>query len=115
MMSTKLFNLNCRLPASFAVIMSGWIAVSAANAADGTKDTTCNWNFERAGTAVLNNGETDPQSYSKLLPWPDADGNLIYSGCYDPAPLLTAYPGSDRCFKAIDISYPEKPRRLVEQ
>jgi hypothetical protein len=101
------------LLASLTILLAAGIIISAAYAADSTEDTSCNWNFERVGTAALPNGNADPQSFSKLAPWPNTDGNLIYSGCYDPAPLLADSPGSDRCFTTIDVSNPEKPSRLA--
>jgi hypothetical protein len=97
---------------SVAIILAVWMTRFTANAADSTEDTTTNWNFERVGAAVLPNGDTDPQSYSKLSPWPYTDGNLIYSGCYDPAPLLTNSVGCDRCFATIDVSDPKHPKEV---
>ena len=37
------------------------------------------WNMEWVG-ASLDKGQVDVQSYSKLAPWPDTDGQYLYSG-----------------------------------
>jgi hypothetical protein len=71
------------------------------------------WNFERVGTAVTADGETDLGAYAKLGPWPGPDGDILYSGCYDPSTLTTDIPGSDRCFATVDLSDPERPVRLA--
>ncbi|MCC7464191.1 MAG: hypothetical protein IT480_17235 [Gammaproteobacteria bacterium] len=69
--------------------------------------------FERVGMVVTGTGAADRHSYSKLAPWPMTDGNRLYSGCYDPAPLLADQPGQDRCFTTIDLAQPDKPVRLA--
>ena len=71
------------------------------------------WNFERVGTMVTADGETDLRAYSKLGPWPNTDGNILYSGCYDPSTLTADNPGSERCFVTVDLSNPEKPVNLA--
>ena len=71
------------------------------------------WNFERVGTAVTADGNVDLGAYSKLGPWPNPDGNIIYSGCYDPSTLTPDIAGSDRCFATVDISDPANPVRLT--
>lgn len=77
-----------------------------------TSDTRV-WNFERVGTARTQDGNVDLGAYAKLGPWPNPDGNIIYSGCYDPSTLTTEIPASDRCFATVDISDPDNPVRLA--
>jgi hypothetical protein len=69
------------------------------------------WNFERVGSVTTADGSIDRAAYSKLAPWPDTDGHYLYSGCYDPAALMTDTPGADRCFMTVDLSDPRKPVR----
>lgn len=71
------------------------------------------WNFERLGTAKTADGNIDLGAYAKLGPWPNPDGNIIYSGCYDPSTLTPEISGSDRCFSTVDISDPINPVRLA--
>ena len=71
------------------------------------------WNFERIGTAVTADGQIDVGAYAKLGPWPSPDGNILYSGCYDPSTLTPDIPGSDRCFSTVDLSDPNTPVRLA--
>ena len=70
-------------------------------------------NFVRVGTGTTADGATDRNAYSKMGPWPGTDGSLLYSGCYEPAPLVTGTAGADRCFMTIDLSDPENPVRLA--
>jgi NAD(P)H dehydrogenase (quinone) len=69
-------------------------------------------NFERVGYGVDGGGKFDPQSFSKLAPWPDVDGKMLYSGCYDPTPLIPAPLGHDRCFITVSLAQPDHPQRL---
>lgn len=75
------------------------------------------YRFERVGKAVLANnaqGHADNISYTKVAPWPYTDGDVFYTGCYDPNPIQ--YEGeewSDRCFATVDISVPVNPVRLA--
>ena len=71
------------------------------------------WNFERVGAATLADGRLDLASFSKLAPWPNTDGDFLYSGCYDPSPLDTARPAPDRCFMTVDLSDATTPTRLA--
>ncbi len=71
------------------------------------------WNFERVGMATLPDGNLDLASFSKLAPWPNTDGDYLYSGCYDPSPLDNAQPAPDRCFMTVDLSDPTNPVRLA--
>ena len=69
------------------------------------------WNFERVGTMMGGEGNIDLQTTSKLAPWPTTDGRYLYSGCYDPAPLMPKDTAADRCFLTVDIGDPLKPVR----
>ena len=69
------------------------------------------WNMESVG-AAQNNGQVDVGAYSKLAPWPDTDGQYLYSGCYDPSPLATN-PGANQCFMTVSLKDPNKPERLA--
>lgn len=69
------------------------------------------WNMQLVG-ASFDNGDVDVQSYSKLAPWPDTDGQYLYSGCYDPAPLVPR-PGASQCFMTVSLKDPKKPVRLA--
>jgi hypothetical protein len=70
-------------------------------------------NFERIGIGTLPDGQTDLGSYSKLAPWPNTDGDYLYSGCYDPSLLDTVRAAPDRCFMTVDLSDPTTPVRLA--
>jgi hypothetical protein len=70
-------------------------------------------NMQRIGAAVGSDGKIDLGPYSKLAPWPETDGRYLYSGCYDPAPLVKNIPEADRCFMTVDLKDPEKPVRLA--
>ena len=67
----------------------------------------------RVGAAVTADGSVDFAAYSKLAPWPRADGGYLYSGCYPSAPLLADAAGADRCFMSIDLGDPRRPRRVA--
>ena len=71
------------------------------------------WNFERVGIATLPDGRLDLASFSKLAPWPNTDGDYLYTGCYDPSPLGMVTPAPDRCFMTVDLSDPTNPVRLA--
>ncbi len=71
------------------------------------------WNFERVGIGTLPDGRIDLASFSKLAPWPNTDGDYLYSGCYDPSPLDVVRPAPDRCFMTVDLSNPANPVRLA--
>jgi hypothetical protein len=105
---------------------AGWLAVFfliaaemlAAQQADGTAATQKGpaegaRNMQRVGAATGSNGKIDLGPYSKLAPWPNTDGRYLYSGCYDPAPLMQNIPEADRCFMTINLKDPEKPVRLA--
>jgi hypothetical protein len=92
-----------------SILVLGTTVLSAADAPSASDAPI--WNFTRVGEAVLPDGSRDPQSYSKLAPWPDTDGQYLYSGCYDPAPLFSESEGRDRCFFTVDLSNPDKPVR----
>jgi len=70
-------------------------------------------NIQRVGTGITADGNIDLGPYSKLAPWPNTDGRYLYSGCYDPAPLVKNIPASDRCFMTVDLKDPLKPVRLA--
>lgn len=71
-------------------------------------------NFERVGIGMDASGAIDRASYSKLSPWPGIDTGILYSGCYDPAPLAQESPDQDRCFMTVDVATdPRNPRRLA--
>ncbi len=70
-------------------------------------------NIKYVGSATTSDGQVDLGAYSKLAPWPDTDGRYLYSGCYDPGPLVAEIPGEDRCFMTVDLEDPEKPVRLA--
>jgi hypothetical protein len=70
------------------------------------------WNIEQIGNAVTSDGQVDLGGYSKLAPWPNTDGRYFYSGCYDPAPLVSNM-GEDRCFLTVDLETPDRPVRLA--
>ena len=97
------------LSAIFVALLaqSVWAQVEQVNAGENA------WNFERIGTAVTADGDIDLGAYAKLGPWPNPDGNIIYSGCYDPSTLTPEIEGSDRCFATVDISDPGNPVRLA--
>lgn len=82
-----------------------------------TDQNSATYRFERVGKAILANQTeefADNISYTKVAPWPYTDGNVFYTGCYDPNPIQ--YDGeewSDRCFATVDISDPLKPVRLA--
>ena len=67
-------------------------------------------NMEYVGRAQ-NNGQDDLGPYSKLTPWPEVDGQYLYSGCYDPAPLETK-PEAAQCFMTVSLKDPNNPVRL---
>jgi len=71
------------------------------------------WNFERISTAVTADGNVDLGAYAKLGPWPNPDGDILYSGCYDPSTLTPEILGSDRCFATVDLSDSANPVRLA--
>ena len=84
-----------------------WPALAFAEPTEGA------WNFKRVGIATLPDGQLDLASFSKLAPWPNTDGDYLYSGCYDPSPLDAAMPAPDRCFMTVDLSDPTNPVRLA--
>lgn len=102
---------------ALGIIASTGLAAAIAAAVDVTgaraEPPAAVWNFERVGMAALPDGRPDPQAYSKLAPWPETDGTMLYSGCYDPTPLQPAGKGRDRCFMTIDLSDPDRPRQLA--
>jgi len=69
--------------------------------------------FTEIGIARLPDGSVDVNAYSKLAPWPWAQGDYLYSGCYVRAPLATEMEGAGRCFMVIDVSEPDSPVRVV--
>ena len=69
-------------------------------------------NLERVGVGTTSDGQIDLAPYSKLAPWPNTDGNYLYSGCYAIAPLV-ATAGAAQCFMTIDLKDPKNPVRLV--
>lgn len=71
------------------------------------------WNFERVGTGLTADGSVDLGAYAKLGPWPNPDGDILYSGCYDPSTLTPEILGSDRCFATVDLSDPANPVRMA--
>jgi hypothetical protein len=88
----------------------GWLLAPPTATAAGPTESV--WNTERVGIGY--NGDTiDLGPYSKMAPWPETDGHYLYSPCYDPAPLLPAVPGADRCFMTISLQDPAKPVRLA--
>ncbi len=91
--------LAASLAASFA-------SAAVASAEEGPK-------LVRVGAAVTADGEIDRAAYSKLAPWPRADGGYLYSGCYPGAPLLADTIGADRCFMSVDLRDPAQPRRVA--
>lgn len=70
-------------------------------------------NLERVGMGTTADGKKDLGPYSKLTPWPNTDGNYLYSGCYDPAPLASSAPAADRCFMTVDLTNHRTPVRLA--
>ncbi len=71
------------------------------------------WKLQRVGIGTTSDGKIDLGSYSKLAPWPNTDGRYLYSGCYDPAPLMRNTSGADRCFMTVSLKDPKKPVRLA--
>lgn len=71
------------------------------------------WNFERVGTMVSADGKTFLAGTSKLAPWPGTDGRYLYSGCYDPSPLVANNIAADRCFMTVDLKDPLNPVQLA--
>jgi hypothetical protein len=71
------------------------------------------WNVEQVGFAVTAAGVADVGAFSKLSPWPDTDGQYLYSGCYDPSPLTESDRTSDRCFTIVDAALPDAPVRIA--
>lgn len=57
-------------------------------------------------------GSPDRHSFSKLAPWPLVDNRVLFTGCYDPVPLLDAQ-AEDRCFATVDLSDPDHPKWLA--
>jgi len=103
------------MPAVEPEIVSAELSGSAAEPSPVIRETASEraWNFERVGTGLTADGQNDLGAYAKLGPWPNPDGNIIYSGCYDPSTLTPHIAGSDRCFATVDISDPLNPVRLA--
>ncbi|MDB4512308.1 hypothetical protein N9060_02475, partial [Arenicella sp.] len=79
-------------------------------------ESSASYRFERVGKAILpnqNENLMDNIAYSKLAPWPYTDGNVFYTGCYDPTRIDNDEPWNDRCFAVIDISDPLAPVRVA--
>lgn len=93
-----------------AIGLAAGVVLAATNPALAEPGAT--WNFERVGAAVGADGKPDPQAFSKLAPWPQTDGNILYSGCY-PTPQIVPGNGQDRCFMTVDLSDPKTPRQLA--
>ena len=70
------------------------------------------WNFTPVDLVRANDGTPDRHGFSKLAPWPLATGRTMYTGCYDPVPLIDA-PAEDRCFGTVDLSNPDRPTWLA--
>jgi len=106
----KMFNLRRSCRSACITIVYAQLLLSFVATAEPTEGA---WNFERVGMATLSNGQLDLASFSKLAPWPNTDGDYLYSGCYDPSPLDNAQPAPDRCFMTVDLSDPTNPVRLA--
>jgi hypothetical protein len=81
-------------------------------AAAPAEDTSQVWNFTPVDLARGADGSADRHSFSKLAPWPLTDGRTLFTGCYDPVPLMEA-PAEDRCFGTVDLADPEHPKWLA--
>jgi hypothetical protein len=86
------------------------VAAVAQNATQNTPQPDA-WNMELVG-ASQNQGQVDLGPYSKMSPWPNPDGDIFYSGCYDPAPL-DPRPEAAQCFMTVSVKDPNKPQRLA--
>ena len=64
------------------------------------------WNMEYVG-AVQSEGQTDVYGYSVLAPWPNTDGQYLYSGCYG------SVPAASQCFMTVSLKDPKNPVRLA--
>jgi len=59
-------------------------------------------------------GGVDAGAYAKLSPWPKVTDKVFYSGCYPPSALDKSHsPWPGQCFMTVDVSTPDKPRRLA--
>jgi len=70
------------------------------------------WNFTPVDLVRAKDGTPDRHGFSKLAPWPLATGRTMYTGCYDPVPLIDA-PAEDRCFGTVDLSNRDRPTWLA--
>lgn len=106
-------NNSKALPAPFGVLLAVACCVvwgcRPATTATGEDAIPKVWNFDVVSSAASVDGAPDRHSFSKLAPWPLADADTFYTGCYDPVPLIDDPTAEDRCFGVIDISDPDKP------
>ncbi|MDH5537403.1 MAG: hypothetical protein OEZ08_17770, partial [Betaproteobacteria bacterium] len=105
-------NHNPSPRADVAPIIFGLVGLLLASSAV-SGPTESAWNIERTGTSVTATGATDLGAFSKLSPWPNTDGQHLYSGCYDPSPLTPEDQTSDRCFTVVDVADPAAPVRIA--
>ncbi len=82
-------------------------------AAAGAEYVPTTKNMDQVGFVTIDGTHYDVGPYSKLAPWPDTDGNILYSPCYDPAPLDPNTMGSAQCVMIIDITNRTKPTRIT--
>ena len=123
-MKVSALRLHLLLAPSLLFCTSSALASPQPGAAAGKSHTTSKqgepdtgadvWNFERIGEGVGVDGRPDRAAFSKLAPWPDTDGHLFYSGCYDTSLRLLKGPTDDRCFMVEDVSDADHPRRLAQ-
>jgi len=109
-------HVRTRLGLGAAAVVLGLVGFTGcmqsprADSVDG--DASPVWNFTRVDLVRSADGIPDRHSFSKLAPWPLADGRTLFSGCYDPVPLIDA-PAEDRCFGSVDLSDPNHPTWLA--
>jgi hypothetical protein len=64
-------------------------------------------NIQYVGAVHLKDGQPDTVTYSVLAPWPNADREYLYSGCYGGTPH------DSQCFMTISLKDPKNPVRAA--